>query len=284
MSILMTGQADIIVNKFWKLYELLGSNVRMIQCANMSKLNLSYLEEMNVSVLHFVAHNNQIITDCSAETALKKLQELRLTNLKLIILQNVDSSYENFYKMADTIILREFFIGQQSPEYDRFLVQFYDNLILDARDNETSFRRAYVNSDVEDKVFFTKYRESNQNVTTQTNSTNRTNLTNDGTFVTNIQGGSIGQIVNMPMVGQVNIGNHNNNTAFVPDKHYQFNILSQLDTGRFNSIILITGCPNSSIPHVSAPAGERASALVNWATGPGGCGLQVLWTVISNKL
>ncbi len=49
--------------------------------------------------------------------------------------------------------------------------------------------------------------------------------------------------------------------------------LSQLGTPDFNALMFSLNAPSGNIPPSSAAPGDRAFALLQWAEGPTGCGL-----------
>ena len=57
--------------------------------------------------------------------------------------------------------------------------------------------------------------------------------------------------------------------------------LSGLPNPQFEQIVFALQPPAGSIPGASAPLGDRVAALLNWAEGTGGCGLETVEAVLA---
>lgn len=53
---------------------------------------------------------------------------------------------------------------------------------------------------------------------------------------------------------------------------------------QFNMLLFTLNPPAGVVPPMSAPGGDRASALLNWAEAPGGCGLRGLKQTLDHVL
>lgn len=61
-----------------------------------------------------------------------------------------------------------------------------------------------------------------------------------------------------------------------------FQVLSELPNAQLEQILFVLKPPAGVVPGASAPQGERVAALVQWAEGPGGCGLSALTGMVES--
>lgn len=63
-----------------------------------------------------------------------------------------------------------------------------------------------------------------------------------------------------------------------------FKSLSSLPGSQFDQVIFALNPPSGTVPSAAAPQGQRVAALLEWATSPMGCGLEMLRQVLQSVL
>ncbi|WP_208099179.1 hypothetical protein [Nostoc sp. 106C] len=68
------------------------------------------------------------------------------------------------------------------------------------------------------------------------------------------------------------------------DRSALIKLLNDLPSQQLDMLLIAVDVPNNVIPPLTAPQGDRVSALLRWVEGSTGCGLQVLQQVLAEIL